>query len=259
MRSLSFGRKYSRVLRLLIVFASGIALFSQPGVAVQAASSSNAHTSHARAVTFNAANFHHPARIDNPYFPLSPGTEFLYIGDEGGQALHESELVTHQTKMILGVPTVVIEDNVYLTNGQLYEKTLDWYAQDDSGNVWYFGEYATDYQNGQPAGHGGSWEGGILGAQPGIIMEGDSHVGDAYRQEYFKGVAQDTAAVLSLNAYVCAPYNCYFNEALETAEWSPLTPGFVEQKWYAPGVGFVKSIAVKGGPEAFELVGIKQH
>jgi len=251
----SFHIKASRVFTLLLIFPIVIALLGWVGLKVYAASM---NTTDIRSFTFNAANFPHPDRIDNPYFPLRPGTEYLYKGNEKGQVVHSTFLVTHQTKTILGIPTVVVLDTVFLANGQLFEKTLDWYAQDDHKNVWYFGEFATDYMNGKPLGHDGSWQAGIHRAQPGIIMEGNPHVGDTYRQEFLKGVAQDMAAVLSLNAHACVPFNCHFNKALKTKEWSPLDPGFLEQKWYVPGVGFVKSIAVQGGPEVFILVAIKR-
>jgi hypothetical protein len=248
--------KVSQVFTLLLILIIGVVLFSQARSTVHAAGVSITGT---RSFTFNAANFPHSTRIDNPYYPLPPGTEFIYTGTEGGMALTDSVFVTHQTKTILGIPTVVVLDAIYMKNGQLFEKTYDWYAQDQYSNVWYFGEYATQYKNGKPIGHSGSWEAGVHGAQPGKIMEGNPIVGDIYRQEYQKGVAEDMAGVLSLNAYVCVPYNCYFNDALLTKEWSPLEPGVVEHKWYAQGVGFLKSITVKGGTEEFVLVDIKQH
>jgi hypothetical protein len=254
MRS-SIHFKVSQVFALLLTLPIGIALLGWAGSTVYATGVSITGT---RSFTFNAANFPHPDRIDNRYFPMRPGTEYLYQGNEMGQVVHDTFFVTHHTKIILGIPTVVVVDTVSLMNRQLLEKTLDWYAQDDHSNVWYFGEFATEYMNGKPVGHDGSWEAGVHAAQPGIIMEGDPHVGDFYRQEFQKGVAQDMAVVLSLRTHVCVPFKCHFNKALQTKEWSPLEAGFLEQKWYAPGVGFVKSIAVQGGPETFVLVAIKQ-
>jgi DNA-binding CsgD family transcriptional regulator len=214
MRS-SIHFKAPLVLTLLLILLIGIALLGWVGSRVHAAGVSTTGT---RTFTFNAANFHHSTRIDNQFYPLLPGTEFLYQGDEGGQALHNTVLVTHDTKSILGISTVVVLDTVYMKNGQLFEKTLDWYAQDDQRNVWYLGEAATDYQNGKPAGHTGSWEAGDQGAQPGVIMEGNPKVGDSYRQEYLKGVAQDMASVLSLNGHACVPFNCHFNKTVITKD-----------------------------------------
>ena len=255
MRTSLLHFKVTQVFTLLLILTIGIAL---PGLTRSTVHAAGVGITGTRSLTFNAANFQPGHPIDNQFYPLAPGTEFIYQGTDSGMALTDKVFVTHQTKIILGVPTVVVLDAIYMKNGQLFEKTYDWYAQDQYSNVWYFGEYATQYKNGKPVGHAGSWEGGVHGAQPGRVMEGNPLVGDIYRQEYQKGVAQDMAGVLSLNADVCVPYNCYFNQVLLTREWSPLEPGVVEHKWYAPGVGFVKSTTVKGGTEEFVLVDIKQ-
>ena len=257
MRSLAPRRKASLVLTLLVVLAIGVGLLSRTGLAVHAANVGNAPTPHGGASTFNPASFRTATRITNPYLPFLPGTEYIYKGSVSGKVFYETVFVTHHTKNILGVPTVVVVDTGFL-HGQLEEKTDDYYAQDAYGNVWYFGEFETQYKNGKVVGHGSSWLAGVHGAQPGIVMEGISHVGDAYRQENAPGVAEDRAQVLSLTAFACAPYNCYFGTVLLTKEFSPLEPGIIEHKWYAPGVGTLKTDVIKGGMEQTQLVAIKQ-
>jgi hypothetical protein len=204
---------------------------------------------------FNPANFPTSTSITNKYFPLTPGTLFLYEGSSEGQPSTNHVYVTYETKVIVGIPCVVVRDTVWVA-GQLTEATIDWYAQDREGNVWYMGEWSTEYPGGS---HAGSWQAGVLGAQPGIIMEDDPEVGDVYRQEYFAGHAEDMAAVLSVTASVCVPYDCYSGNVLLTRDWTPLEPGAIEHKYYAIGVGNVKSIDVHGGSDVEELVAIQKN
>jgi hypothetical protein len=164
-------------------------------------------------------------------------------------------IVTHDTKQIMGVKCVVVDDRVW-TNGKLTKKTFDWYAQDKRGNVWYFGEDSKEYKNGKVTSTGGSWEAGKDGAKPGIIMPAHPKVGQTYRQEYYKGKAEDMAQTLSLNGSVKVPYGS-FNDVLVTKEWSPLEPGVAEHKYYVAGVGDIKEVTVKGPPETLALVDVK--
>jgi hypothetical protein len=140
------------------------------------------------------------------------------------------------------------------TKGVLTESTLDWFAQDDNGNVWYFGEFTTDFSSG--GSHEGSWQAGVKGAKAGIIMEAHPKVGDTYNQEVAKGVAEDKATVLSLNDKVCVPYGC-FTHVLKTKEFTPLEPGIAENKFYAQNIGNIKALSVKGESEEQHLVQIK--
>jgi hypothetical protein len=192
--------------------------------------------------------------VDNAYFPLRPGTTFRYQGTQDGQPREVTVFVTHQTKTILGVRTIVVRDEVTV-GGQPEERTFDWYAQDDDGNVWYFGEDSFDYVNGTWVRSDGSWEGGVDGARPGIVMEGDPSVGDTYRQEYYAGHAEDMAKVLSTDASVSVPYGS-FDHALVTKEWTPLEHAVVENKYYARGVGNVRTVMVRGGSEEENLVSV---
>jgi hypothetical protein len=194
--------------------------------------------------------------IDNKYFPLKPGTTFVYQGKTKNASERDVMTVTHSTKQIMGVKCVVVDDRVW-AHGELSEKTFDWYAQDKKGNVWYFGENTKEYKNGKVSTEG-SWEGGKDGAKPGIIMPANPKVGQTYRQEYLKGVAEDMAKVLDLNGSVKVPYSS-FDHALVTKEWSPLEPGVVAHKYYGAGAGDVKEVAVKGPLETLELVDVKSN
>ncbi len=201
----------------------------------------------------NPADF--VAQIDNQYLPMTPGTTFVYDGEsEDGKERIEVE-VTHETKEILGVTCIVVRDRVWVDD-ELAEDTFDWFAQDEDGNVWYFGEDSKEYEGGKLVSTGGSWEAGVDGAKPGIIMKGDPQVGDAYRQEYYEDEAEDMAEVLSLNESVSVPYGSFEN-CLKTQEWTPLEPDVVENKYYAPGVGVVLEVAVEGESERVELVEVK--
>src|SRR5919206_2638895 len=169
--------------------------------------------------------------IDNTYFPLKPGTTFFY---EGGSQ-RDRMSVTHSTKKVMGVECVVVNDRAW-ESGKLIEATFDWFAQDKKGNVWYFGEDTKEYKNGKVVSTKGSWEAGVDGAKPGIMMQANPKVGESYRQEYYKGEAEDMAKVISLNESVRVPYGS-FDRVLETKEWTPLEPVLFEHKYYAPGVG----------------------
>jgi hypothetical protein len=203
--------------------------------------------------TTDPANF--VTTIDNQYFPLTPGTTFIYEGQTAEGTERTEVYVSHRTKKILGVTCVEVADDVSV-DGTLVEATLDWYAQDKDGNVWYFGEDSKEYENVQVVSTAGSWQAGVDGAKPGITMEANPKIGDSYRQEYYKGEAEDMAEVLSLNESVSVPYGS-LNNCLKTKDFTSLEPGVVENKYYAPGVGVVLTIMVEGRSERSELVDIE--
>ena len=192
--------------------------------------------------------------VDNSCFPLRPGTTYIYEGvsEEGAERVETA--VTSDTRKVMGVPTVVVWDRVWL-EGELIEETYDWYAQDQDGNVWYFGEDSRSYEGGSLVSTEGSWEAGIDGALPGIVMEAQPVVGHIYRQEYCKGEAEDMAEVLSTNASADVPYGA-FTGCVQTREWTPLASGQEEHKYYAHGVGTVLEVTVKGGTGTVKLVNI---
>lgn len=190
--------------------------------------------------------------IDNPYFPLTPGTTFVYEGESEDETIRDEVFVTNETKKVMGINTIIVRDRKFV-DGELAEETFDWYAQDKDGNVWYFGEDSREYDEGKVVSTAGSWEAGLDGAQPGIIMEGNPQVGDTYRQEYLAGEAEDMAEVITFNETVTVAYGS-FEDCLKTKEWTPLETGIEENKYYAAGTGLVLEITVKGGSERLELV-----
>jgi len=193
--------------------------------------------------------------IDNTYFPLIPGTTFVYDGEgEDGEAIRNEVSVTQDTREVMGVTTTVVLDKEW-EDDELIEETLDWYAQDKDGNIWYFGEDSKEYEDGEVVSTAGSWEAGVGGAQPGILIKGDPQVGDVYRQEYLEGEAEDTAEVISLNESVTLAYGSFEN-CLKTKEWNPLEPDSEENKYYAPDLGLILEVQIKGGNERLELVEI---
>jgi hypothetical protein len=194
-------------------------------------------------------------RIDNPYFPLKPGTVYFYEGRKEGKVQNDRAVVTRRTKTILGVRCVVVVDTVSI-GGKPIERTLDWYTQDARGNVWYFGEDSRDYEHGRWVASPGSWQAGVDGAEPGIIMEAHPRRGDVYRQEFYAGHAEDMARVLGhARGWLTVPYGT-FRRALVTREWSPLEPGISGRKYYAPGIGLVQERALKGESEYMKLVAV---
>jgi hypothetical protein len=188
--------------------------------------------------------------IDNPYFPLAPGSKWVYR--EGAQRVVIT--VTNQTKEIEGIAARVVRE-VVTEDGRLVESTRDWYAQDSAGNVWYMGEATTEYENGKPKTTEGSWEAGVDGAQPGIIMPAEPSTGQAYRQEYYKSHAEDRAKVITLDAQVKVPYG-RFDDALKTEDTAPLGKGSVEHKYYARDTGLV--LALGSGGEREELLSFRR-
>jgi hypothetical protein len=178
--------------------------------------------------------------ITNPYFPLYPGEVFIYSGitDEGPEVLQI--YVSHQKKTILGVECTVVNETVTV-DGILVEVSINWYAQDNKGNVWYFGEDSKEYQDGAVIGTEGSWEAGANGAVQGIIMEAHPRIGDIYEQEVAPGVAMDMAQVLSKTRTIKIPRGSY-SDCLYTKEWSELEPGVTEYKYYVRGIGFALGI-----------------
>ena len=208
--------------------------------------------------TIDPSNF--VKTINNRYFPLIPGTGFHYTGvAENGKAPRRDDMVvTHQTKQILGVTATVVRD-VVSAHGKPIEKTDDWYAQDKAGNVWYMGEDSFELKNGKFAKAPDSWEGGVNGAKPGIIMPGSPQKGDQYRQEYYPNVALDQAKVLGSGGTVKVPQGSY-KSTLLTVETAPkVDPGVAEQKYYVAGVGDIKEQTVRGNHEGIHLVSISHH
>ncbi|MGH2736310.1 MAG: phosphatase PAP2 family protein [Actinomycetota bacterium] len=206
-------------------------------------------------VDIDPANF--VDRIDNPYFSLEPGTVFRLKGVTDEAVERETITVTARTKEILGVETTVVKD-VMRVDGEVVEHTFDWYAQDLEGNVWYFGEDTAEWEDGRIVSRSGSWESGVDGALPGIIMNADPQVTDSHRQEYYAGEAEDMFWVVARDQSVSVPFGD-FDNAIRTLEWTPLEPRIVVEKFYAPGVGLLSEHALSGGKENVQLLDIARR
>jgi hypothetical protein len=191
--------------------------------------------------------------IDNPYFPLQPGTTFIYEGQMPDGLERDEFAVTHNTRVILGVTCVEVHDSVF-TDGVLTEDTLDWFAQDSDGNVWYFGENTHELEDGLISTIAGTFMGGVNGDKPGIIMKAHPAVGDFYRQEFSLNNAEDFAQTLSVDEVVTLRTRT-FNHCLKSEETTPLEPDLLEDKFYAPGVGNILTVDVNTGARS-ELVRI---
>jgi hypothetical protein len=202
-------------------------------------------------VTLDPAEF--TTEIDNPYWPMKVGSRWVYRETDAEGAVTRVEVtVTDQTKMILGIESVVVHD-IVTEDGEVKEDTLDWYAQDADGNIWYLGEDTKEYENGKVSSTKGSWQAGVDGAEAGIIVPAHPKPGLSYREEYYKGEAEDAADVLSLNARAKMPFGT-FDHVLQTRNVTPLDPDLVEEKFYARGVGMVLAITVSGGSDREVLV-----
>jgi hypothetical protein len=195
--------------------------------------------------------------IDNPYHPLRPGTKFVFrgVGDDGRTPELNTVTVTHDTKRVMGIDAVVVLDEVF-ADGKPEERTFDWYAQDNAGNVWYLGEDSRNYEHGRWVKDDGSWTAGVGKGKPGIIMPAHPRPGDAYRQEYSPGHALDQARVIGSGGARKVPYRA-FPHTLAIREYSAIDKQY-ERKYYARGVGVIEEGAAKPGGEHSELVAVKR-
>jgi hypothetical protein len=183
------------------------------------------------------------ATVDNPYFPLVPGTTLKYVENSGGETSETEITVLSETRVVMAVTCAVVRDRVK-ENGVVKEETFDWYAQDKQGTVWQFGTAAKEFKSGGRVSMEGSWEAGVKDAQPGIIMPGNPKPGKPYRQQYARDEAEDMAQVIALDESVTVPAGS-FTGCVRTKEWSLLEAG-TEKKWYAKGVGLVRTESTGG-------------
>ena len=216
-------------------------------------------------IPFDPANFSDPLDIDNPYLPMVVGTTQIYRA-EGKDGCEESHVtVTSATKVIAGVTARVVHDEAFEDeecDGSLVlvERTDDWFAQDDAGNVWYMGEATEDCEGPSNCEPGpGAWEAGKNGAKAGIIMLAARRPGDQYYQEIAPGIAEDQAKVIGVSTKVRLTRDDAYppgewSNCLKTKEWTQLEPGHVEHKYYCRNVGLVAVDELHGGTLRFELV-----
>lgn len=223
------------------------------GLSVASAATSGS-TTHAEAGTPDPTRFDRP--LANDWFPLEPGTVTRYRGRAEGETFRERVDVTARTKVVQGVRTTVVRDVLRRADGSVAESTHDWYAADDAGNVWYFGEATATYdEEGHVESREGSWQAGVDGAVAGIIMPADPAPTDAYRQELDRGNAEDQAWIVQRGVTTTVPYG-RLHDVVRTFEWSRLEKDVVSTKLYAPGIGIVREQDVAGGNETFVLVSV---
>jgi len=252
--------------RLLVIGALAAALAATTGGCTSTGESAPAASSHpgsgppspgtsrAYTVTYHPGDF--SPNVDNPWFPLKPGTTLVYRGTKDNQKALDEVAVSPHTSKLGGVPCRVVFDRLYL-DGKLAETTRDYYTQDTKGNVWYFGEDTAELDpDGNMVNTEGTWHTGENGALPGIFMPASPRAGESHRQEFYPGHAEDFFQVLARSAAVSVPYRS-FPRALLTKEWTPLEPGVLDHKYYVQGIGTVKETTVKGPPEHMVLVAVK--
>jgi hypothetical protein len=191
------------------------------------------------------------SNVDHPYWPMRPGSRWVYRQTDADGSRRIEVTVTDRTRTVMGVEARVVHD-VATEDGEVAEDTYDWYAQDADGNVWYLGEDTRQLEDGKVTSTEGSWQAGVDGAQPGILLPARPRPGMAYRQEYAAG-ARDTAAVLSLHQRAKVPSGL-FDHVLVTKEFSPLEPKLLKHDFFALGVGPVLSLTVTGGSDREELL-----
>ena len=197
-------------------------------------------------VTLDPAQF--STHIDNPYWPMRPGTRWTSRETAPDGSLQKVVVrVTHRTRLIAnGIRARVVRDTV-TEHGRLVEDTRDWYAQDAAGTVWYLGERTTEYEDGKPVSTEGSFEAGVDGAQPGVVMPGAGCAGHA----------EDRAAIISLDEQVTVPAG-HYRHVLLTRETNPLEPRALEYKLFARGVGPVLALEISGGDGREELLRMRR-
>jgi hypothetical protein len=240
-------------MRTVRIAALGCAVLLTTGVLAAA-------TAAGGAATGNPASAVDPAQFTNPqpnaYFPLKPGTVSRFQGSDGAERFNERVTVTHATKAIQGVEATVVQDVLRRVDGSLAESTHDWYAADNDGNVWYFGEATATYdKQGKVTSREGSWQAGVRGAVAGLIMPANPKPTNAYRQELFAGHAEDQAWIVESGAVVTVPLGT-LHQVVRSFEWSRLEPHVISVKFYAPGLGVVREKDLAGGSEVFELVAV---
>jgi hypothetical protein len=230
---------------VLVALATGV-------LAAPTLSSSAGEAAHGTSPAFDPTHFTNP--VNNPYFPLTPGLVTRLHGTDGEEEFVEKVRITHRTRPIAGIQAVVVRDVVRRPDGTLAEATDDWYANDDQGNVWYLGEDTATYdEHGNLEDREGSWEAGVDGAEPGIILPADPRPPTATRLEYSKGVAEDQGWVVQRLGRVNTPGG-RFTDVVRTLEWSRLEPRVISQKFYAAGLGIVEERDLAAGHEHFWLV-----
>ena len=195
--------------------------------------------------------------IDNPYFPMAPGSRRVFRETDAEGAVRRVVVtVTNDTKTIMGIEARVVHD-IVTEDGQVIEDTYDWYAQDSEGNLWYLGEDTKEYENGKVSSTEGSWEAGVDGAQPGIIIPAHPQPGMTFRAGVLRGAGRGRRRdPQPSTAQADVPYGSFDNVPPRRGDFTPLEPDLVEEKFYATGVGPVLEVTVTGGSDRTELLSV---
>ncbi len=235
-----------------IAVATAVLLLAACGGGGSKPSSSSSSTlpQGTKPVKLDPADF--TTNIDNPYWPMRPGSHWVYREVENGESQRVDVTVTNRTKMLGGIEARVVHDRVS-RDGETLEDTYDWYAQDAHGNLWYLGEDTAEYENGKLKTKEGSWAYGVDGAEPGVVVPASPEQGMSYREEYYAGHAEDAAEVLKVGSQVQVPFS-RFRNAMLTRNFSTIEPTVEEMKLYAKGVGPVMELLVSGGSGRTELL-----
>ncbi|MFH2108575.1 MAG: hypothetical protein ABII93_07900 [Chrysiogenia bacterium] len=193
--------------------------------------------------------------VDHPYFPLLPGQTRHYQTTQDDNYAEVTVTATGNIRLIMGVLCLGVQERL-VADQRLFEDTWRWYAQDRDGNVWYFARETKKYDY-DVVSEDWSWQAGINGAKPGMVMVGRpaDYLNKEYREEYVAGVEEDKAQVLSLNETVTVPYGT-FSGCIKIKVYSDLDPGRFEHRYYASGIGLVLSESMPEGGQRAELVGI---
>ena len=233
-----------------LLFAAGFALLTSPAFGQGSSRPADAagQVSAPYNPTINPADFTHV--ITNKYLTLKPGTRATYEKTTSKGITRVEMKVTGKTKRVMGVHALVVRNWEWL-NDQLIEETRDLVAQDKDGNVWFFGEAVDHYQDGELAGHDGTWEAGVDGAKPGILMLADPKVGDTYRQEYYPGKAEDMGTVVAVGKRVTVPQGAFFENCVQIRDWSRIESKS-QHKYYCVGIGLM--IVEEEAAEQLKLV-----
>ncbi|HVL47467.1 MAG TPA: hypothetical protein VM889_02825 [Candidatus Thermoplasmatota archaeon] len=239
------GRALLRVVTLMLALALAVPLAAPQGTGAAETRPG------APPPMIDAANF--TGGVDHPYFPLTPGTQYVYAYAEGGDSGRKLVTVTNETKTIQGVNATIVRETTVL-EGEVVEVTQDWYAQDREGNVWYLGEDTLSFERRSTVSDAGSWEAGVANARAGIIMHATPPANGSYYQEYAPNVAEDIARDVAANHTLEVPFG-NFTDVLVVRETDPLD-GDVEWAYYAPDVGLIAEAAADGS-EVLRLVEVR--
>jgi hypothetical protein len=236
------------MIRSLAVAIAALALAACGGESKSSSSSSLPQGT--KPVKLDPADF--TTNIDNLYWPMRPGSHWVYREVENGEAQRVDVTVTNRTRPLGGIEARIVHDRVS-QSGETLEDTYDWYAQDSAGNLWYLGEDTAEYENGKLKTKEGSWAYGVDGAQAGVVVPTNPKQGMKYREEYYADHAEDAAEVLNVGSQVEVPFG-RFKDAMLTRNFSTIEPTVEEMKLYAKGVGPVMELLVSGGSGRTELL-----